>query len=85
MLTLRGTLRTAEQLGGGTNRKTGERIPLRSVVQIEAQDERGLVQLYTITVPDHGPYAALVGEPVNLPVRAWATGGPVNFVFRGEA
>jgi len=85
MLTLHGTLRTAEQLGGGVNRKTGERIPIRSVIQVEAPDERGLVQLHTITVPDLEPFRKLVGQPVTVPVRAWAMGGPVNFAFRGEA
>ena len=53
MLILRGTLRAATQLGGGTNRKTGEVIPLRDVLQVETLDNRGLVQVNTITVPDH--------------------------------
>lgn len=81
MLILRGTLRAATQLGGGTNRKTGEVIPLRDVLQVETIDNRGLVQVSTITVPDHRAYAEKVGQTVNLPVRAWATGGPVNFVY----
>jgi len=81
MLILRGTLRAATQLGGGTNRKTGEVIPLRDVLQVETTDNRGLVQVSTITVPDHRAYAEKVGQTVNLPVRAWATGGPVNFVY----
>lgn len=85
MLTLHGTLRTAEEIGGGVNRKTGERIPLRSVVQVEASDERGLVQLHTITVPDLEPFRKLLGQSVTVPVRAWAMGGPVNFAYRGEA
>lgn len=81
MLILRGTLRAATQLGGGTNRKTGELIPLRDVLQVETTDNRGLVQVNTITVPDHRSYADKVGQVINLPVRAWSTGGPVNFVF----
>jgi hypothetical protein len=81
MLILRGTLRAATQLGGGTNRKTGEIVPLRDVLQVETLDNRGLVQVNTITVPDHKAYADKVGQVVNLPVRAWATGGPVNFVY----
>ena len=84
MLILRGTLRAATQLGGGTNRKTGELIPLRDVLQVETTDNRGLVQLNTITVPDHRSYADKVGQVINLPVRAWATGGPVNFVFESS-
>ncbi|MCB0818006.1 MAG: hypothetical protein KDB77_10880 [Flavobacteriales bacterium] len=74
-------MRAATQLGGGTNRKTGEVIPLRDVLQVETTDNRGLVQVSTITVPDHRAYAEKVGQTVNLPVRAWATGGPVNFVY----
>lgn len=84
MLTLHGTLRTAELIGGGVNRKTGERFPVRSVVQVEAQDERGLVQLHTITVPDHEPFAKLIGQAVSIPVRAWAAGAAVNFQYREE-
>lgn len=84
MLILRGTLRAATQLGGGTNRKTGELIPLRDVLQVETTDNRGLVQVNTITVPDHRSYADKVGQVINLPVRAWATGGPVNFVFESS-
>lgn len=84
MLTLHGTLRTAELIGGGVNRKTGERYPVRSVVQIEAQDERGLVQLHTITVPDHEPFSKLIGQSVNVPVRAWAQGAAVQFQYREE-
>jgi len=81
MLLLRGTLRAATQVGGGTNRKTGEVIPLRDVLQLETLDNRGLVQVNTITVPDHKAYSGKVGEVITLPVRAWAQGGPVNFVF----
>lgn len=81
MLILRGTLRAATQLGGGTNKKTGEIIPLRDVLQVETLDGRGLVQVNTITVPDHKAYAEKVGQLVNLPVRAWASGAAVNFVF----
>lgn len=81
MLILQGTLRAATQLGGGTNKKTGEVIPLRDVLQVETLDGRGLVQVNTITVPDHKPYAEKVGQVINLPVRAWATGGPVNFAY----
>ena len=84
MLILQGILRAATTLGGGTNRKTGEVIPLRDVLQVETLDNRGLVQVNTITVPDHKAYADKVGQVINLPVRAWATGGPVNFVFESH-
>ncbi len=81
MLTLTGTIRAATQLGGGTNRKTGEIIPVRSVLQVEGLDSRGLVQIYTLTVPDLAKYQGKVGEQIAVPVRAWATGGPVNLAF----
>lgn len=84
MLTLTGTIRAIATLGGGTNRKTGEIIPQREVVQIEGLDERGLVQLYTLTVPDASPYEGKTGERVTLPVRAWAQGVPVNLAYGGS-
>ena len=81
MLTLTGTIRAATQLGGGINRKTGELIPVRSVLQVEGLDSRGLVQIYTLTVPDLSEYQGKVGQQIAVPVRAWATGGPVNLSF----
>jgi hypothetical protein len=81
MLILQGTLRATATLGGGTNKKTGEIIPERQVLQIETLDSRGLVEVKTITVPDSKPYAAKVGQKVNLPVRAWASGTPVNYMY----
>ena len=81
MLTLTGTIRAATQIGGGLNRKTGELFPLRSVLQVEGLDSRGLVQLYTLTVPDLAEYEGKVGEKIAVPVRAWAQGGPVNLSF----
>ena len=44
MLILQGILRAATTLGGGNNKKTGEVIPLRNVLQVETVDGRGLVQ-----------------------------------------
>lgn len=81
MLHLTGTLRAAQQIGGGVNRKTGEAIPLRCVLQIEDLDDRGLVDLYTITVPDLEPYKGAVGGQVTVPVRAWAVGTKPQFAF----
>lgn len=82
MITLTGVIRAATTIGGGVNKKTGEVIKLRPVVQIEGLDNRGLVQMFTLTVPDVTPYQGKVGEKISLPVRAWATGGaPVNFVY----
>ena len=84
MLTLTGTLRAATTLGGGLNKKTGEIVPLRPVLQIETVDGRGLVQMSTITVPDLAAYGSMIGEQVTLPVRAWATGTPVNFMYEKQ-
>lgn len=75
MLTLTGIIRAVQTLGGGINRKTGEVIPTRPVVQVEGLDNRGLFQLYTLTVPNPQDYQEKIGESVSLPVRAWANGG----------
>lgn len=84
MLTLTGTIRSAVTLGGGTNKKTGEVIARRPVLQVEGLDNRGLVQLYTLTVPDLGEYEGKVGQTISVPVRAWATGGPVNLAYESQ-
>lgn len=81
MLILQGILRAATTLGGGTNKKTGELIPARDVLQVETVDGRGLVKVDTITVPDLAGYLEKVGQKVNVPVCAWATGAAVNFVY----
>ena len=81
MLILQGTLRAATVLGGGTNKKTAEIIPLRNVLQVETLDNRGLVKMDTITVPSLDGYTGKIGQVVNIPVRAWATGQPVNFAY----
>ena len=84
MLTLTGTIRAAVTLGGAVNRKTGEMIPARPVLQIEGVDTRGLVQVYTLTVPDLAPYADKVGKSISVPVRAWAVGATVNLSFEAK-
>lgn len=82
MLTLSGVVRAAMQIGGGVNKKTGEVIPTRSVVQVETQDARGLAQLHVLTVPDHTPYTGQIGERMSFPVRAWVPGGvSVNLTY----
>lgn len=84
MLTLTGTIRAAAKVGGGINRKTGEAIPVRDVLQVEGKDSRGLVQLFTLTVPDLAPYNGRIGEQIAVPVRAWvAGGGSVNLAYEG--
>lgn len=81
MLILQGTLRAATVLGGATNRKTGELIPPRPVLQIETTDARGLVEVQTITVPAVEAWVKKIGQQVNLPVRAWAPGAKVGFAY----
>ncbi len=81
MLTLTGTIRSATVLGGGVNRKTGEAVPKRPVLQVEGLDNRGLVQLFTLTVPDLALYEGRVGQTITVPVRAWAQGASVNLSF----
>jgi hypothetical protein len=84
MLFLQGTLRAAMTLPGRTDKKTGELYKPRDVLQVETLDARGLVEIKTITVPDLASYATKIGEIVNLPVRAWAAGAVVNFMFEGQ-
>ncbi len=85
MLTLTGIIRSATVIGGGINRKTGEMIQPRPVLQVEGLDNRGLVQLYTLTVPDVKPFEGKVGDQISVPVRAWSTGGAVNLAYEDRA
>jgi hypothetical protein len=81
MLTLTGTIRAAAVIGGGVDKKTGEVRTKRPVLQVEGLDNRGLVQLYTLTVPSIEPYEKRVGEQISVPVRAWAAGATVNLAY----
>lgn len=81
MLILQGLLRAATTIGGGTNKKTGEVIPERKVLQVETLDSRGLVEVKTITVPDLKAFEGKTGQKVNIPVRAWASNATVNFMY----
>lgn len=85
MLTLTGIIRAVVTLGGGVNRKTGEVIKPRPVVQVEGLDNRGLVQLYTLTVPDPQVYEGKIGQQISLPVRAWTPGGVVNLAYEDKS
>ncbi len=85
MLILQGVLRAATTLGGGTNKKSGEVIPLRNVLQVETVDGRGLVQMTTITVPELGKFSDKLGATVNVPVRAWAPGNvQIGYVYEPQ-
>ena len=81
MLILQGILRAATIVGGGTNKKTGEVIPERPVLQIETTGRGGLVEMHTITVPAVDGFKEKVGKQVNVLVRAWAPGAKVGFVL----
>jgi len=84
MLTLTGTIRAATVIGGGVNKKTGEVIKERPVLQVEGLDNRGLVQLYTLTVPSLDDYHGKVGQQITVPVRAWASGAAVNLSYEAK-
>lgn len=84
MLTLTGTIRAATILGGSISKKTGEIFKERPVLQVEGLDHRGLVQLYTLTVPDIEPFKDRVGESITVPVRAWTSGGTVNLAYEAK-
>ena len=84
MLILQGTLRAAMTLPGRTDKKTGEIYKPRDVLQVETLDARGLVEIKTITVPEIATYSVKIGEVVNVPVRAWAAGAVVNFMFEAQ-
>lgn len=84
MLKLTGTIRAATTIGGGIDKKTGEVRPTRPVLQVEGLDNRGLVQLYTLTVPDLIPYEGKVGQEISVPVRAWSTVGQVNLSYEAK-
>lgn len=84
MLTLTGMIRAATTIGGGIDKKTNEVRPTRPVLQIEGLDNRGLVQLFTLTVPNLEAYVGRVGETISVPVRAWSTGSPVNLSFEAK-
>jgi hypothetical protein len=87
MLTLSGIVRRVQELPGPLDKLSGKRGPSRTVVQIEGEDSRGLVALYTLTVPrDLGTeYERKEGERISVPVRAWAPGSSVNLAYEPAA
>lgn len=84
MLTLTGTIRAAAVIGGGVDKKTGEIRSKRPVLQVEGLDNRGLVQLYTLTVPEIASYDGKVGQQISVPVRAWTPSGTVNLSYEDK-
>lgn len=81
MLMLTGIVRACVVIPATSNRKTGEVYEERKALQIEDEDERGLVQMHTLYVPDLGPFQAKIGEKIHVPVRAWAKGAAVNLSY----
>lgn len=81
MLVLVGILRAATTLPGMLSKKTGEVIKPRDVLQIETIDGRGLVAMNTITVPSLEKFVPHIGKEIKLPVRAWAPGATVNYMY----
>lgn len=81
MLVLIGILRAATTLPGMLSKKTGEVIKPRDVLQIETIDGRGLVAMNTITVPSLEKFVPHIGQEIKLPVRAWAPGVTVNYMY----
>lgn len=84
MLSLSGVIRAAQTLPSQTL-KTGEITKPRNVLQVEGLDGRGLVQLYTLTVPDLAPYEGRVGQRIEVPVKAWAKNATVNLSYEAQA
>lgn len=83
MLTMTGTLRHCAVIPSSVNRKTGEVIPVRHVLQIEVTDNRGMLVLQNLSVPSFDPFQGKEGAEVSLPVRAYVapgTGG-VSFAY----
>lgn len=82
-LFLEGTLQACGTTGGGTNKKTGEVIPLSHKIQIMDINEKGLCELQTLTVPDLAPYKEKIGQRITVQVRAWAPSASVSLAFAG--
>jgi hypothetical protein len=82
-LQLTGIVQGVPLIGGYENKKTGEKVPSRYVLQLTDTDERGLVQLYSFTVDDPAPFIDKVGQQITIPVRAWASKTPVSYVYTG--
>lgn len=82
-LLLKGILQAVGTTGGGANRKTGELIPIAHKIQILDTNDKGLLELQTLTVPDLAPYKDKIGQEVIIPVRAWAPAASVSLAFAG--
>lgn len=84
MLTLNGKLLAVLRLEE-RKMKTGEVIPARVQAQIQTEEvlDDGQIRLglQTITLPDAATVTVKPGSPVSLPVRAYASGRDVRFIY----
>ena len=84
MLTLNGKLLSVLNYDERTA-KDGTVYPARMQVQVQTEEalEDGQVKigLHSITVPTGTTIPAKIGQTINLPVRAYASGRDVKFVY----
>lgn len=84
MLTLNGKLLSVLRYDERTM-KTGEVIPARIQAQIQTEEvlEDGQIRLglQTITLPTADVVKGKPGTPISLPVRAYASGRDVRFIY----
>lgn len=84
MLTLNGKLLSVLELEERTM-KDGQVIPKRTQAQIQTEevldDGQVRIGLQTITVPDAKSVGGKVGSNVTLPVRCYASGRDVRFLY----
>lgn len=83
MLTLNGTVLNVFDTAASTDKKTGEVRPAATRVQIQAENtlENGQkrFEMVTLKVADGDVYRKLQGQPVRVPVGAFASGGAIVF------
>ena len=81
MLILQGTPKSCHHPGRQCQQENWRGSTERHVLQVETVDNRGLVQMDTITVPSLASFMDKVGKVVNLPVRAWVNTGRVAYAY----
>lgn len=83
MLTLNGIVLNVFDTPESTDRKTGEIRPAATRVQIQAENilpnGQKRVELVTLKVDKGEAYKKLLGQPVRVPVGAFASGSSVLF------
>ena len=83
MLTLNGTVLNVFDTAASTDKKTGEVRPAATRAQMQAENtlENGQkrFEMVTLKVADGDVYRKLQGQPVRVPVGAFASGGAIVF------